>query len=474
MDVLMGGFLVLVSIAQPPAPAQPAEKSAPKAPAEYHPDQVAGFVRDTAQAKGFIGLEVVVVHQGKPSLAVGCGATALQGGRPITPEIPLAIGSVSKQFTCAAILLLAQDGKLSPTDKVSRWYPQATQADRVTLLDLMNHTSGYTDYYPLDFVDRRMAKPTGTDALIQRYAGGKLDFEPGAKYSYSNTGYTILGRVVERVSGQPLGDFLRERIFKPLDMATARYEPPHDATGLATGYRALGIDGSEPAPPEGDGWLNGAGGVWASATDLAKWASALMGGKALAPPSLEIMTRPRLLNNGKKSYYGCGLTVRESGGEPVWGHTGSISGFHANLTMMPRTKTVVITLANAEHLDDGKLHRDIVTLLQKEPANLPRVNGPKAVDQAKSLVAQLARGMLEPDNLGEEYALFMNPGRMQAYTRKLTELGEPTAVLVSSQHERGGTEVSMLRLHFKNGVNLLGSLYRTPDGKVQQFLLTLE
>ena len=431
-----------------------AVKPVAKLPTEYDAGKIEFYIRQAAQEQGFVGLEMVVIRNGKPSLGFGFGkslAKEIKNAKDLTPDEPLSIGSVSKQFTCAALLLLAQDGKLAPTDKVSRWYPDLANANTVTLLDLMNHTSGYTDYYPLDFVDRRLAKPILPDDLIRQYAIGKVDFEPGAKYSYSNTGYTILGRVIEKVSGKPLGVFLRERLFLPLGMTTASFEPETDGLIMdgarAQGYRALGIDGS---------------------------AMALMEGKLLDAKHLELMTKPRLLNNGKKSNYGCGLTVREVNGEVVWGHTGSISGFHANLTMVPRTKTVVVTLANAEHLDDGKLHREVVGLAQKEPSSIPTVNGLKPVEQAKILVAELTKGEIEAKNLGEEYKVFMTPERQGAYSRKLKELGEPKSVQVASQHERGGMEVSMLRLVFKDGTVLLGSLYRKPDGTVEQFLLTRE
>ena len=465
-------FTLILAYGQ--TPTADAGKSPPKPPAEFTPAGVEGFVRDTAKARGFVGLQVVVVREGQPALALGIGSTAQAEGKPVTADTPFAIGSVSKQFTCAALLLLAQEGKVSPTDKVARWYPGLTNAEKVTLLDLMNHTSGYPDYYPLDFVDRRMAQAIRPDDLIQRYAGGKVDFEPGAKYSYSNTGYTLLGRVVERVSGKPLGEFLKERIFTPLGMRSATFEPPGQGTGLARGYRALGIDETEWAPPEGEGWLNGAGGIWCSANDLSRWALALMDGKVLDARHLEVKTRPRILNNGKKSYYGSGLSVRELNDKAVWGHTGAVSGFHANLTMLPRTRSVVVTLANAEHLDDGKLHREIVTLVQKEPANLPKVEGPKAVDHARDLVARLAKAELPAEKMGAEYRLYMTPERLKAYAKKLSALGEPKSVEVASQYERGGMEVSMLRIAFQDGTALLGSLYRQPDGTVEQFLLTRE
>lgn len=444
----------------------------PTIPAEYDRAKIEKYVKEVVKEKKFIGLEMVVIRKGKPSLSLVAGSKSIQGDSPISADTPFAIGSLSKQFTCAAIFLLAQEGKLSPMDKVARWYPKLTNANRITLLDLMNHTSGYSDYYPLDFVDRRMAKSIDLDDLINQYAGGKVDFEPGEKYSYSNTGYSILGRVVEKASGKSLGNFLKERIFVPLEMKSARLDPPLDLPGLVKGYRAFGIETHEWAPPEGMGWLHGAGGVWASADDLGKWAIALMSGQVLEPKSVELMTRARIINSGKKRYYGCGLSVNERDGEVIWAHGGAVSGFHANITMLPRTQSAVILLVNSEHLDDSKIHREIVNLVLKEPSSLPTISGHKPNDIAKILVGQLANGTLDSKQLGEEFALYMTAKRIEAYAKRLKELGEPTRFEVESSYERGGMEVAMLRIFFKQGISLKASLYRTPDGKIQQFLLT--
>src|SRR5581483_2620276 len=129
---------------------------------------------------------------------------------PVDESTLFGLGSVTKQFTAAAALLLAERGKLSVNDRVAKYYPGLTRANAITLLDLMNHVSGYTDYYPLDFVDRRMLAPIAPDDLIRDYAGARLDFEPGTRWSYSNTGFVLLGRILERASGEPLGAFMRE------------------------------------------------------------------------------------------------------------------------------------------------------------------------------------------------------------------------------------------------------------------------
>ena len=150
-----------------------------------------------------------------------------------------AIGSVTKQFACACILLLAEEGKLSVDDKVAKYYPGLTSAKDITLYDLMTHTSGYPDYYPLDFVDRRLVKPIAEDALLAKYAGARLDFEPGERWSYSNTGYVLLGRVVEKVSGKPFGRFLEERVLEPLGMTHSAVGPGSERGGTGAGIHVV-------------------------------------------------------------------------------------------------------------------------------------------------------------------------------------------------------------------------------------------
>ncbi|MSU35276.1 MAG: class A beta-lactamase-related serine hydrolase [Pedosphaera sp.] len=224
-------------------------------------------------------------------------------------ETRVAIASVTKQFTCACALLLAEDGKLSVNDKVANYFPDLTRAHDITLLDLMPHVSGYPDYYPLDFVDRDMAKTIATDDLIRRFARRPLDFEPGTKYSYSNTGYIILGRVVEMAGGESFGAFLEGRILQPLGMAHTTYEPISSSEEYARGYARPTLGAWEAAIPEGRRWTGAAGGICTTALDLLKWDLGLMEGPVLRPESFVVLTTQRKLTDGKLTAYGCGLGV---------------------------------------------------------------------------------------------------------------------------------------------------------------------
>src|SRR6478609_3818294 len=198
--------------------ASPAARGEPTLPSKFDVKGIDTFLEQQVRAGGYVGMSVAIVRDGKVVLAKGYGKRSLAPEEPVETGTMFAAGSVTKQFTAACVLLLAEQGKLSVRDPVARWYPELTRAKEITLYDLMTHASGYTDYYPLDFVDRRMEKAIDPDQLLKEYAGTKLDFEPGRRWSYSNTGFVLLGRIVEKVSGKPFGEFLAERILKPLGM----------------------------------------------------------------------------------------------------------------------------------------------------------------------------------------------------------------------------------------------------------------
>jgi CubicO group peptidase (beta-lactamase class C family) len=456
--------------AEPPSSAQPPKTLDPAAIDAY----VAAQVSETGQ----VGLSLAILQNGKVVLAKGYGKGSLEPARPVTVDTPFAIGSVTKQFTCACVLLLAEEGKLSVRDPVAKYYPSLTRARDVTLYDLMTHTSGYPDYYPLDFVDRRLLKPIPCDQLIQEYAGGKLDFEPGTRWSYSNTGYMILGRVAEKVSGEPFGQLLERRVLRPLGMGHSRFDPGPDAEGLPQGYLSFALGPPEVAKHEAAGWLYAAGGLYATASEVAAWDLALAEGRVLKPESFRLMSTPRQLADGKMTDYGCGLRVAQTGGETILKHNGAVSGFHAFNALIPRTRSAVVLLANSENPAATALHSTLLSLLQKDQAerdgpSVPRVRGVSAKEAGLDFFHQMQSGKLDRGQLGEEFSAYLTEERVRAAAMRLQALGEPEKVEVGKVAERGGMEVTDLRFTFKKAV-LGGTLYRTPDGKIQQLLFDKE
>src|SRR5512139_318032 len=279
--------------------------AAPRAPLVFDAAAIDAWVAGQIKERGAVGVSLVVVRDGKVALATGYGQPRTGSGESVTADTVFALGSLSKQFACTVAYMLVDRGKLAMTDAVAKWYPQLTRAADVTLADLGGHTSGYRDYYPLDYVDERMTKPIAPDELIARYAGMPLDFEPGARYSYSNTGFVILARVVEQAAGTPYHQLLADWIFKPLGMAASVARPAR----AASGHVAFLAEDSQPAPLEAEGWLFGAGEVWASANDLATWDLAVAEGKLLSPASQRAIATARTLTSGRSAGYSCGFGV---------------------------------------------------------------------------------------------------------------------------------------------------------------------
>lgn len=441
-------------------------------PDDFDLQAVDAFLASHIERANCVGLSVAIVKNGRAVLEKGYGKRSLTDRSPVEPDTLFAIGSVSKQFTCAAVFLLAEEGRLSIHDPVVKYYPRLTRAEDITLLDLMNHVSGYPDYYPLDFLDRRMQKAIDPDQLLRQYAGGKLDFEPGSKWSYSNTGYILLGRVVEKVSGESLGEFLAHKVFKPLHMDHTVYEPALSDARLAEGFTTFALSDPERVNLEGKGWLGGAGGIFSTPSDLAKWDLALMGGHVLKPESFAAMTTPRTLTDGRSAEYGCGLSIRSQSGRQILAHNGAVSGFNTFNAMIPSTRSAVIMTCNVE----GGLHSvpaQVLSLLLKEPAKVPAVKGATVVEQVKAVFTQLQNGKVNRGKMSDEFNHYLTDEKIAGAAQRLKPYGMPTRAEVVSSHERGGMEVTTTRLTFKSGA-LLVLMYRMPDGVIEQFFVNRE
>jgi CubicO group peptidase (beta-lactamase class C family) len=426
-----------------------------------------GLIARIVQEKHLIGLSVGVMQNGKVVLEKGYGLSSLKTSDPVTPETLFAIGSITKQFTCAALLLLAKEGKLLLDDPVAKYDPSLTRAADITFLDLSQHVSGYHDYYPMDFVDRPMSQPKATDEVIRDYASRPLDFEPGTRWSYSNTGYLILGRIVERVSGEPLGRFLERRIFKPLGLNHTRYEPRRDETGLAQGYTPFGLGSPQACVPEGKGWVEAAGAIWSTPRDLLTWDLALMEGKVLSPSSYRTMTTSRRLPDGRFTGYGCGLSIRDQGAALILSHGGAVSGFNAWNGMIPATRSAVVILANMDFALTQSL-RDAILAKVLPATDIPTVVGPSAKEVALAFLQQLREGKIDRENLGEEFSAYLTKDRLSSVTESMTDK-EVKELEVVSTSERGRMEVATIRFRLGE-VPMEALMYRTSDGKIQQFL----
>jgi D-alanyl-D-alanine carboxypeptidase len=442
---------------------------APLSAAPPDATEIERLVSKTMEEKRFVGLSVGVMHEGRVVLAKAWGVRSPVTKEPVAPETPFAIGSVTKEFTCAAALLLQEEGKLSLDDPVARSFSDLTSAGEITLRDVGGHVSGYRDYYPLDFVDRVIGAPRAADDIVRDYARRPLDFPHGTRWSYSNTGFLILGRAVEKAAGEGIGETFAKRILGPLRLAHTIYEPAAETPGLAQGWTALFLGPPERAIPEGKGWAGAAGGLWSTPSDLLAWDLALIDGKLLSKASYVAMTTPHRLPDGRSTGYGCGLAVRDRGPALVLHHGGAVSGFVAQNAFVPSTRSAVVLLANFDGAPLDEL-RDAILEKLMPATEAPAIAGPPALEAALDFLKRLREGTVDKSRLSDEFAAYLTPARLATAKASLSALGEPKDVKVESRRERGGMEVASLRFTL-GGIPVAADMYRAPDGKIEQLLV---
>src|SRR5579863_10048052 len=300
--------------------------------------QIDAVASDVLAKTGVPSASIAIVQNGKTAYLQAYGDARLDPRTPARPDMRYSIGSVSKQFTVAALLLLQEQGKLSLDDKVAKWVPDLTRANEVSIRQLLSHTSGYQDYWPQDYVMPMMLKPTTAEQIMDGWARKPLDFDPGAKWQYSNTNFVIAGVIVEKAGGMPLIQFLREKIFTPLGMnSVANIDQDSLPVTDPIGYMRYALGPLRPAPQEGKGWLFAAGELAMPAEDLARWDISIIDQKILQPSSCRQFETEVLLNNAVGTQYGLGVEVKSENGHRILAHSGEVSGLQRRTLFFPMT-----------------------------------------------------------------------------------------------------------------------------------------
>lgn len=329
------------------------------------------IIQSYVKSNQFMG-SVLVARGDEIVLDKGYGYANLEWMVPGTPDTRYRLGSVTKQFTAAAILLLQENGKLKLSDPVKAWYPDAPAAwDGITLRHLLTHTSGIPNFTGFPDYPTQNTLPTTPERTIARFRDRPLDFRPGEKMSYSNSGYVLLGHVIEKASGMPYARFVQDNIFTPLGMKDSGYDTFTSVIPKrASGYR-MSPEGPVNAPYADMTIPFAAGGLYSTTHDLLKWEKALFGGKLLKPESLQAMLTP-----SAKSNYALGVEVDQGKGQRRITHSGSIEGFNTVLTHFPDEKLTIVVLGNvnggapssiAENLT-SVAHGETVVLKSERPA----------------------------------------------------------------------------------------------------------
>jgi CubicO group peptidase (beta-lactamase class C family) len=438
--------------------------------APIDPTVIDSIVRKNIAEKQIIGVSIGIMQNGKVVFARGYGLADRAASRAVTPRTMFAIGSVTKQFTCTAVLMLQEQHKLSLHDPVAKYFPQLTRAADITLLDLGGHLSGYRDYYPLDYVDREMAHAASADEIIQRYATRPLDFEPRSRWSYSNTGFLILGRVVEKTSGEAFGSFLTKHIFTPLKLTRTAYQPARTGTDMAQGYTSFALAPPIVAQPEATGWAGAAGAIWSTPTDLLRWDLSLLNHELISPASYRVITTAQRLTDGRSSGYGCGEGVNDRGPAVVLSHGGAVAGFVAQNVVVPATRSALVILSNSDFSPVGELEQELLDKLLPH-VDVPVVHGLPALDAAKKFLSEMEQGRVDRSTVSADFDAYLTPDKVAQAQRALNGLGSISKIRVAGLRERGGMEVATVL--FSVGTTPARALmYRTPDGKIAEFLFS--
>ena len=329
---------------------------------DNHFGAVETYVKGEMDRQHIPGLALLVARDGKTVRAQGFGFANLEHRVTVKPETIFQSGSVGKQFTATAVMMLVEEGKIGLDDSITKYFPEAPATwEPVTVRHLLSHTGGFTDY-PKDFDFRK----DYTEAeLFKVVAAIPLAFPPGTKWKYSNLGYLTLGILIHRVTGKFYGDMLEERIFQPLGMQTTRIMSEADIIpNRAAGYRLVKgqVKNQEWVSPTLNTTADGS--LYSSILDLAKWDAALYTEKLLKRSSLEQMWTPVKLNDGKpnRGHYGFGWEITNSHGHRLIAHQGSWQGFETQISRYVDDKLTVVVLSNLAGAEPGKIAEGVADI----------------------------------------------------------------------------------------------------------------
>ncbi|MBV8629731.1 MAG: beta-lactamase family protein [Silvibacterium sp.] len=422
------------------------------------------------QHTGVPSASLAVVQQGRIVYTHAYGKAKLDPPVAAEPSMRYSIGSISKQFTAAALLLLEQQGKLSIDDPISKYIPDLTRANEVTIRMLLSHTAGYQDFWPQDYVMPPMMEATTAQHILDVWAKKPLDFDPGVKWQYSNTGYVIAGSIVEKVSGMSLMRFLQENVFKPLDMAEVWNS---DAEKLgetdAAGYIRYALGPLRPAPKEGKGWMFAAGELAMPAYDLAQWDISVMNRSLLASKSYEQMFATVKLKDGTDTHYALGIFVRSKDGRTFYEHGGEVSGFVADNLVFPEDKVGIVVLTNEDASEAASI---IARGLAPVVLGVDKQTPSDAERQALDIFVALQQGKIDRSQFTENCNAYFSQQALDDFRTSLNPLGTPTALKQASQSLRGGMTFRVFNVVWPGkGPALTITTYTMPDGRLEQYLV---
>ncbi|MGH8182711.1 MAG: serine hydrolase domain-containing protein [Rhodanobacteraceae bacterium] len=427
------------------------------------------IANDALAKSGVPSASIAIVRDGKLAYVKAYGDARLDPKTPATPAMRYSIGSISKEFTAAAILMLQQQGKLSLDDKVAKFFPELTDAGHITIRQILSHTSGYQDYWPQDYLMPMMKLPTTPAHIMDTWAEKPLDFAPGSEWQYSNTGYVIAGSIVQKVTGQTPFEFLQQHVFPKLGITDAYDTNLHALPATdARGYSRNALGPLRPSQKEGVNWMFGAGELAMTASDLAKWDIAMIDQKVLKPASWHAMQTDVLLNDGLGSGYGLGVFVDKLDGRRMIWHDGEVMGFTAGNYIFPGDRIAVVVLTNQDAVGTfGVIGKGIAKALFEvhDPA------ATKALAQAEAIFAGLQHGKIDRSLFTADANSYFDATALHDYQSSLAPLGKPTSFTIRAARKRGGMQMRGYTLTFPKA-KLDITAYTLPDGKLEQYIVS--
>jgi CubicO group peptidase (beta-lactamase class C family) len=423
---------------------------------------------------GVPSVQVAVVRGGQVVLERAWGKTSETIPGPRT-DLPYPIASNSKQFLGALLLMLENDGKLGLDDKVAKWLPEVSGAKDITIRQLLSHTAGLQDYWPQDFAFAAMEKPVAPAGIVARWGMKPLDYAPGTRWQYSNTGYVVAGMIAEKVGGAPLWQQFEQRLFKPLGIKAV---PIDAAVGPAfpQGYTRYALGPVRPVVQPAQGWLWAAGEAAVTAGDLAKWNIARLNRTLLPREDWEEMERPVRLADGTSTGYGLGVSMRETNGRRVIEHGGAAIGFLSQNAIWQDDGIAVTVLTNAEFARVQDRLTNKIAEIVLPPSPQANTGESPRTHEAKAILEKLIVGRVDLSFFTENGRYYFKPQVLADFSDSLTPLGPLTAFEpIRTPRLRGGFVNRNYRLTFGTKKLILVTYAEPgPDGRWEQFMVMPE
>ncbi len=428
--------------------------------------RVDAAVQQVVAQTGVPSASVGIVYGGKIVYTQAFGEARLKPELKATAAMAYPIGSISKQFTATCILLLAEDGKLTLDDHVSRWFPELTRANEVTLRELLSHTSGYEDYAPQDYTIPAWMQPTDPTRLVREWAGKPLDFDPGTQWQYSNTNFVLAALIVQKASGMPYFDFLRQRILKPVGIADSALNLDTERNRVdPQGYERRALAPLRPAILEAPGWYFGDASLAMPVGSLLTWDLSVMNHTLLKPASYAAFETPTNLKNGKPTDYSLGIQVGVQNGHRVLEHSGEVGGFVAENLVLPDDKLAIAVLTNQEASSAaGLIAKAIGTVLLTPTKKL-------VVSPLQEILTGLQEGRIDRSLFTPDANFYFSQDTLHDFSSSLKPLGEISKVAKKNEELRGGMTFTAYDVAFTSNKSVRVSTYTMPGGKLEQLLV---